>query len=409
MVTQAKALMQRFVQRRAKKGAGQDYATSHWKLMYRELKRHKLARISLYILGFFYLVALLGGFIAPQGLESYSGEYMNSAPTKLRMIDANGKFHIQPFVYGLKSERDPETLRKRFVEDPEQLFPVKLFVHGSSYSFLGLFKTDIHLFGVDEPGRIFLFGTDSMGRDMFSRVVLGSQVSLTLPLVGVSISFLLGLLIGGISGYAGGRVDAVIQRFIDIVRSFPTLPLWMALAAAIPPRVGVVEMFFYITIIMAFIEWTGLARVVRSKFISLRSEDYVTAAKIAGVSDLRIIFAHLVPGFISYLVVAATLAIPGMIIGETAMSFLGLGIRSPATSWGVLMQEAQQIENVALYPWKLIPLLFVIVTVLAFNFLGDGLRDAADPYSHGNGAKSAKRKGKRKWVSLKSKKKQLEA
>ncbi len=390
--------MRRFIRARGKQGPNPDQAVSHWRLMCRELKRHKLARVSLIILAVLYLVALLGRFIAPQGLESYSSEYMNSAPSKVRFIDAEGKFHLQPFVYGLKSERDPETLRKRFVEDASQIYPIKLFARGESYSVFGLFDTDVHLFGVDEPGRLFLFGTDGMGRDLFSRVVLGSQVSLTVPLVGVSISFVLGLLIGGISGYAGGRVDAVIQRFIDIVRSFPTLPLWMALAAAIPPRVGVIEMFFYITIIMAFIEWTGLARVVRSKFIALRSEDYVTAAKIAGVSDMKIIFVHLVPGFISYLVVAATLAIPGMIIGETAMSFLGLGIRSPATSWGVLMQEAQQIENVALYPWKLIPLVFVIVTVLAFNFFGDGLRDAADPYSHENSLKTAGRKGKRKWT-----------
>ncbi|WP_019639755.1 ABC transporter permease [Paenibacillus fonticola] len=398
MVSQTKAIMRRFIRARGKQGPNPDQAVSHWRLMCRELKRHKLARVSLIILAVLYLVALLGRFIAPQGLESYSSEYMNSAPSKVRFIDAEGKFHLQPFVYGLKSERDPETLRKRFVEDASQIYPIKLFARGESYSVFGLFDTDVHLFGVDEPGRLFLFGTDGMGRDLFSRVVLGSQVSLTVPLVGVSISFVLGLLIGGISGYAGGRVDAVIQRFIDIVRSFPTLPLWMALAAAIPPRVGVIEMFFYITIIMAFIEWTGLARVVRSKFIALRSEDYVTAAKIAGVSDMKIIFVHLVPGFISYLVVAATLAIPGMIIGETAMSFLGLGIRSPATSWGVLMQEAQQIENVALYPWKLIPLVFVIVTVLAFNFFGDGLRDAADPYSHENSLKTAGRKGKRKWT-----------
>ncbi|MBW4841411.1 MAG: ABC transporter permease [Paenibacillaceae bacterium] len=400
MVTQAKALIRRFRNARSVRAAARpDQSASHWRLMYRELKRHKLARISSVVLAMMYTIALFAPFIAPQGLENYSSEYMNSKPTVVRFVDAEGNFHLQPFVYGLKSERDPETLRKRFVEDPSKLFPIELFVRGEEYTFLGVFQTNVHLFGVDEPGRIFLFGTDGMGRDLFSRVVLGSQVSLTVPLIGVSISFVLGLLIGGISGYAGGRVDAVIQRFIDIVRSFPTLPLWMALAAAIPPRVGVVEMFFYITIIMAFIEWTGLARVVRSKFIALRAEDYVTAAKIAGVGDLKIIFVHLVPGFISYLVVAATLAIPGMIIGETAMSFLGLGIRSPATSWGVLMQEAQQIENVALYPWKLIPLIFVIIVVLAFNFFGDGLRDAADPYSHESGLKSANRKEKQRWFN----------
>jgi peptide/nickel transport system permease protein len=225
-----------------------------------------------------------------------------------------------------------------------------------------------------------MLGTDGMGRDLFSRTVLGSQISLSIPLVGVAISFVIGLIVGGVSGYFGGWLDSLIQRIIEIIRSFPTLPLWMALSAAIPARIPIVTMYLYIVIILAFIGWTDLARVVRGKFISLKKEDYVVAAKIAGVGDAKIIVKHLLPGFMSYLVVAATLAIPGMILGETAMSFLGLGIRSPATSWGVLLQEAQKIENVALYPWKLIPLGIVILTVLTYNFLGDGLRDAADPY-----------------------------
>jgi peptide/nickel transport system permease protein len=298
----------------------------------------------------------------------------------LRWIDAEGKFHLRPFVYKLKSGRDPVTLRKMYVDDTQVKYPIKLFVEGESYKFLGLIPTNKHLFGVDNPGKVFLLGTDGMGRDLFSRIVLGSRISLSIPLVGVTISFVLGIAIGGISGYFGGIFDSLIQRLIEIIRSFPTLPLWMALSAAIPPRIPVVQMYFYITIILAFIDWTGLARVVRSKFISLKNEDYVMAAKISGVRDMKIIRVHLVPGFISYLVVAATLAIPSMILGETAMSFLGLGIRSPATSWGVLLQEAQQIENVALYPWKLIPLGTVILTVLTYNFVGDGLRDAADPY-----------------------------
>ena len=356
------------------------YYSSQWSLMYHRFKRHKLARISLIVLGILYFSAIFAQFIAPYGLQSYDSKYVNAPPMVLRFIDDEGKFHIRPFVYGLKSERDPETMRKIFQADKEVRYSLKFFAKGESYKFLGLIPTDIHLFGVEEPGRLFLLGTDGLGRDLFSRIVLGSQVSLSIPLVGVAISFVLGLIIGGVSGYFGGWLDSLIQRVIEIIRSFPTLPLWMALSAAIPPRIPIVTMYLYIVIILALIGWTDLARVVRGKFISLKNEDYVLAAKIAGVGDARIIVRHLLPGFISYLVVATTLAIPGMILGETAMSFLNLGIRSPATSWGVLLQEAQKIENVALYPWKLIPLGVVITTVLTFNFLGDGLRDAADPY-----------------------------
>ncbi|MFB9279024.1 ABC transporter permease [Cohnella cellulosilytica] len=354
--------------------------SSQWRLIYLKFKRHKLARISMYALGLLYLVALFAQFIAPYGLQSYDSKYVNASPMSLRFVDSEGKFHLQPFVYELKSARDPETMRKIFVADTEKRYSLRFFVKGEEYKFLGLIPTTRHLFGVEEPGRLFLLGTDAMGRDLFSRVVLGSQISLSIPLVGVGISFVLGLIIGGISGYFGGWIDSIIQRIIEIIRSFPTLPLWMALSAAIPPRIPIVTMYLYIVIIFAFIGWTDLARVVRGKFISLKNEDYVVAAKIAGVGNTKIIVKHLLPGFLSYLVVATTLAIPNMILGETAMSFLGLGIRSPATSWGVLLQEAQKIENVALYPWKLIPLGFVILTVLAYNFLGDGLRDAADPY-----------------------------
>lgn len=356
-----------------------DYS-SHWSLIYRKFKKHKLARISLYILCFLYLVALFAQFIAPYDLLSYDSKYVNAPPMGVSFVDAEGKFHIKPFVYELKSDRDPETMRKVFVPNKEQKYSLQFFVKGKEYKFLGLIPTNIHLFGVEEPGRIFLLGTDGMGRDLFSRIVLGSQISLSIPLVGVSISFVLGIIIGGISGYFGGWIDSLIQRIIEIIRSFPTLPLWMALSAAIPPRIPVVTMYLYIVIIFAFIGWTDLARVVRGKFISLKNEDYVVAARIAGVGNTKIIVKHLLPGFISYLVVATTLAIPGMILGETAMSFLGLGVRSPATSWGVLLQEAQKIENVSLYPWKLIPLGAVILTVLTYNFLGDGMRDAADPY-----------------------------
>lgn len=354
--------------------------SSQWRLIYQKFKKHKLARISMYILASLYLVAMFAQFVAPYDLQSYDSKYVNAPPMGLRFVDADGNFHIKPFVYGLKTERDPETLRKIFVPDTDTKYSFKFFVKGEEYKLFGLIPMSTHLFGVEEPGRIFLLGTDGMGRDLFSRIVLGSQISLSIPLVGVGISFILGLIIGGISGYFGGWIDSMIQRITEIIRSFPTLPLWMALSAAIPPRIPVVTMYLYIVIIFALIGWTDLARVVRGKFISLKNEDYVVSAKIAGVGNAKIIVKHMLPGFMSYLVVATTLAIPGMILGETAMSFLGLGVRSPATSWGVLLQEAQKIENVALYPWKLIPLGAVVLTVLTYNFIGDGLRDAADPY-----------------------------
>ncbi|TFE27801.1 ABC transporter permease [Cohnella luojiensis] len=354
--------------------------SSQWRLIYLRFKKHKLARISMVILGALYAIALFAQFLAPYGLESYDSKYVNAPPMMLRFVDADGKFHIRPFVYELKSGRDPETMRKIFETNTEKRYSLQFFAKGEEYKFLGLFQTTTRLFGVEQPGRLFILGTDAMGRDLFSRIVLGSQISLSIPLVGVGISFVIGLIIGSISGYFGGWLDSLIQRIIEIIRSFPTLPLWMALSAAIPPRIPIVTLYFYIVLIFALIGWTDLARVVRGKFISLKNEDYVVAAKIAGVGDAKIIMKHLLPGFISYLVVATTLAIPGMILAETAMSFLGLGIRSPATSWGVLLQEAQQIENIALYPWKLFPLGIVILTVLTYNFLGDGLRDAADPY-----------------------------
>jgi peptide/nickel transport system permease protein len=354
--------------------------SSQWRLMYLRFKKHKLARISLVVLAVLYSIALIAQFIAPYGLQSYDSKYVNAPPMTFRFIDAVGKFHIKPFVYELKSSRDPETMRKTFLSNKEKRYSLQFFTQGEKYMFLGLIPTTTHLFGVEQPGRIFLLGTDGMGRDLFSRIILGSQISLSIPLVGVGISSILGLIIGGISGYFGGWLDSIIQRLIEIIRSFPTLPLWMALSAAIPPRIPVVTMYLYIVILFALIGWTDLARVVRGKFISLKNEDYVVAAKIFGVGNIKIIVKHLLPGFISYLVVATTLAIPGMILSETAMSFLGLGIRSPATSWGVLLQEAQNIENVAMSPWKLFPLGIVIITVLTYNFLGDGLRDAADPY-----------------------------
>lgn len=356
------------------------YLASQWQLMARKFSRHKLAQVSIVVLGLMYIGVVFSGFIAPQQLTSYDGRYTNAPPTRIHFFDQEGRFHLRPFVYGIGMERDFERMRRVYVEDTSQRYPIRFFHRGLEYEFWGLFETNIHLFGVDEPGRIFLFGTDSMGRDLFSRIVIGSRISLTIPFVSTAIALVLGVVIGGLSGYYGGATDVIVQRLIEVLRSFPSIPLWMGLSAAIPPQIPVVQMYLYISVILSFIAWTGLARVVRSKFMSLREEDYVMAAHVAGCSNARIIRTHLVPGFLSYIIVNVTLSLPNLIIAETALSFIGLGIRSPATSWGVLLQEAQQIQNVALYPWLLIPLFYVIVTVLAFNFLGDGLRDAADPY-----------------------------
>lgn len=361
------------------------YMASQWKLMGTKLRHHKLAIVSFFLLGLLYLSALFAQFISPQGLEEYSSAYSNAPPTAIHFVH-EGQF-IGPFVYKYQVSYD-EFENRIFTEDTSKPYKIALFVHGSEYKLLGVIPTDLHLFGVDQPAntpsrqrvKVMLFGADKLGRDLFSRVLLGSQISLTVPLIGTAISFLLALIIGGISGYYGGWVDNVIQRIIEVITSFPTLPLWMALSAAIPVGVPVERVYILITVIMSFLSWPGLARTVRSRFLSLKKEDFVLAARLQGVKPVVIIFRHLVPGFMSYLIVSLTLGIPGMIIGETSMSFLGLGMRAPATSWGVLLQECQSVANIANCPWKLIPVLFVMVTVLAFNFLGDGLRDAADPY-----------------------------
>lgn len=361
------------------------YTASQWKLMGHKLMHHKLAIVSFLILAVLYLGMIFADFIAPQGLEDYSGKYSNASPTPLHFVH-EGKF-IGPFIYSRNVERDAMR-NKVFVEDTSTPYKLKFFVHGKEYKMWGFIKSDLHLYGVDdsnlsegaEPLVFMPFGADQLGRDIFTRVLLGSQVSLTVPLLGTAISFVLAIIIGGISGYYGGWVDTIIQRLIEVIASFPTLPLWMALSAAIPPGIPVVQVYIWITLIMSLMGWTGLSRTVRSRFLSLKKEDYVMAARLAGVSDVKIVAKHLVPGFMSYLIVNLTLGIPSMIMGETSMSFLGLGMRAPATSWGVLLQECQSVSNIANCPWKLIPLIFVAVSVLAFNFLGDGLRDAADPY-----------------------------
>ena len=360
------------------------YLASQWVLMGRKLKRHKLARISMLILGILYFGALFGQFIAPYGLEEFDGLYRNSAPTKIYWIH-EGEY-VGPYVCKLQKTINKTDFSVTITEDITEYYPIELFVHGSEYKFLGLFKTDLHLFGVGEGSKggtgakIMLFGADSLGRDLFSRIFYGGQVSLTIPFASAIISFFLGILIGSLSGYFGGTFDIIVQRIIEVIGAVPQIPLWMALSVAIPAGISTIKMYFYMTLILSFINWTGMARVVRGKMLSLKNEDYVMSARLSGVSTWNIIWKHLVPGFMSYLIVSMTLSIPGSIVGETSMSYLGLGIKSPATSWGVLLQEASAVTEIASHPHKLIPIIFVTITVLAFNFLGDGLRDAADPY-----------------------------
>jgi peptide/nickel transport system permease protein len=276
---------------------------------------------------------------------------------------------------------DIETQQIGYEEVPGTCHPIRFFVRGDRYNFWGLLESDLHLFGVAPPARIFLFGTDRMGRDMFSRCLYGSRISLSIGMVGVGLSLVLGLILGGVSGYVGGWTDGIIQRIIEIIRCFPSIPLWMGLAAAMPPHWPALKVYFAITVILSLIGWTDLARVVRGKLIALREEEFVMAARFAGASNARIIFRHLLPSFTSHIIVTVTLAIPSMILAETALSFLGIGLKPPITSLGVLLKEAQNLNTIVLNPWLLIPVIFVILTVLAFNFVGDGLRDAVDPYS----------------------------
>jgi peptide/nickel transport system permease protein len=352
------------------------YLASQSQLIWRKFKKHKLALISSGLLVVLYVVAIFAPFIAPYSANEKDSKLLNVPPQRVRFFGEEG---FRPFVYGYTRTNDPKTLKFIFTPDPSKEIPVRFFVQGTPYKLFGFIPTSVHLFGVPE-GSVFLFGTDSLGRDIFSRTILALQISLFIGLVGVSLSFVLGVVLGGISGYFGGTIDLIIQRLIEFLLSLPTIPLWMALSAALPPHWSSVRIFFGITLILSLIGWSGIARVVRGKFLELREADFVMAARLAGATPARIIRKHLVPSFASYLIVQLTIAIPGMILAETALSFLGLGIQPPAVSLGTLLQDAQNIRTVSLYPWMLLPALFVIVVVLAFNFVGDGLRDAADPY-----------------------------
>ena len=354
------------------------YVASSWTLIRRRFLKHRLAVIGSLILLAIYLLAAFAGFFAVADTYQRHPDHMFAPPTRVRLLH-EGRLQ-RPFVYGLQVGRHPETLAPIYEDDTQQLYPLRFLVHGHEYKVIGLFPSTLHFMGVEEPGLIFLFGTDSLGRDMLSRVLSGARISLSIGLVGVVISFVLGCLLGGISGYFGGAVDMVVQRIIEFLQALPQIPLWMALAAAVPLNWPPLRIYFMITVILSIVGWTELARVVRGKILQLRVEDYVMAASIAGAREMSIITRHLLPGFASYLIVSVTLAVPGMILGETALSFIGIGLRPPVVSWGVMLQQAQNVRTVALHPWLLIPALFVVFTVLCFNFVGDGLRDVADPY-----------------------------
>lgn len=354
------------------------YLASQWQLMWLKLRQHRLAAGSSVVLVIIYLLALFCEFLSPYNLHTRHTDYIYAPPQRVHIFH-KGEF-VGPFVYGYSYRLNMENLKREYTPDPQNVQKLRFFCRGEGYKFWGLFTTEVHFACPASDGYLFLLGTDRLGRDMYSRILHGAKISLTIGLVGIALSFILGIVIGGIAGYYGGVVDNIIQRLIEILRAFPELPLWMALSATLPVTWSPILVFFGITLILALLDWTGLARAVRSKLLSLREEDYCTAAQLMGARPKRIIGRHLLPGFMSHLIASASLSIPGMILGETALSFLGLGLRPPITSWGVLLNEAQNINVVALYPWLMLPVIPVIIVILSFSFLGDGLRDAADPY-----------------------------
>ncbi len=367
--------------RRQKDSEEAFYRAGQWQLVWWKFRRHKLAQVAMVVLGVLYFVAIFAEFLAPHDpLHRYQA-YDKSPPTALRFQDAFTRQFQAPFIYETIRDRDPVTMKPVY-KIANIKHPVKLFVRGDPYKFWGLWEADLHLFGTvgQDAMPIFLLGTDVLGRDVLSRIFYGSRISLSVGLVGLVISFVLGLLLGGVSGYFGGLIDEIIMRIIDVLNSIPNIPLWMSLAAALPQEWPQLRIYFLTTIILSIIGWTGLARVVRGKMLSLREEDFVMAARLDSENEWRIITGYMLPAFASYIIVSLTGSLPGMILGETALSFLGIGLNPPTISWGVMLNQAQDLLVVAQLPWVLWPVVFVVVAVLMFNFVGDGLRDAADPY-----------------------------
>jgi peptide/nickel transport system permease protein len=364
------------------------YVASQWELMWWRFRKHKMAMVALGFVVLLYMFGAFAEFWAPYDPWDTDADAILNPPMALRLVDEDGQFHWPPFAYKTVGKTDPETYARIFVADTSVRYPVRLFVRGAPYEMWGLIKGDLHFFGTTatnedgEPAKVFLLGADLKGRDMLSRAILSARISLSVGLLGVIVSMVLGVLIGGLSGYFGGAVDVAIQRIIEFLRSIPRIPLWMGLSAALPLTWRPVQVYFAITVILAIIGWTGLARVVRGRFLALREEDFVMAARLCGSNEMRIIVRHMLPAMTSHLIASLTLSIPGMILGETSLSFLGIGLRPPVVSWGVLLQEGQSLHVMALSPWlAFVPAGFVVLSVLAFNFLGDGLRDAADPYA----------------------------
>ncbi|MEI4471234.1 ABC transporter permease [Frigidibacter sp. MR17.24] len=351
---------------------------SQLRMMWLKFRRHRLAVVSAVFLAVMYASLLITEFLAPYALDSRDIDAIYAPPQRVHLFD-QGRF-VGPFVYGQTMELDMVRLQRIYTDDPADVQRLRFFCRGDGYDFWGLVPADLHLVCPAEGGRLSLLGTDRLGRDVFSRILYGARISLTIGLLGTLISFGLGIVIGGIAGYRGGWFDTGMQRMIEVLQSIPSIPLWMTLAAIIPVSWSPILVYVGITVILGMLDWTGQARAVRSKLFALREEDYVLAAELMGARAPRIIGRHLVPGFMSHLIASASLSVPGMILGETALTFLGLGLRPPVTSWGILLTEARGINIIAVYPWLLWPMLPVVLVILAFNFMGDGLRDAADPY-----------------------------